>query len=368
MGERFVVIWFASLLIPILAMDPTGVPFPSTNGNQQGISPLGGFAGKSAIEAAQRAGDFTASGFDGVWDALVSPNSPLYTALIDGLKPLAAVGFLIWATLWARDMFHQGFSVIPSQKIIWPVVIILLLSNNGFLLAGTTLGGRIMISNTNTAILSGTYDGIQGRQHVQSANIRLAYNTALENLRKACKGRTDEEQERCFQKADAEALKIAQALPGGNSGLPRIQGNPLQQAGALIGQQFKLALEGIIIGLLATMSGLFRWFFAYVLVIWASTGPFWVSITLLPYKTRGIPIFFSGYLAIGLTILSYTVINIGAAVSLAFAGDGDPLLYPLVTGFLGPLLAIGIGAGSAVGSFVGIAGLSATLVKKAVGG
>lgn len=345
-------------LIWLLAQTNPGnpVPFPSRPAGTT-VTDVGVNNGTQALENARNAGDLAASGLDRIWTELVTPDSPFYSGLIHGLAPLVVIGFLFWGGIWAFEMLHHGFSQMPLQKVLWPIIVILFLHGNGLLLASTTLVMKNLTYTLNNGILNSTIQGIVVKRAIQQIQFDAAYRNYLQQQYRACEGKTGKQKLECEDKALVAANKLAQQARGANSGIPQ---PGIWNRGGVV-SYIKLAFEQWLIGILASISGLFHWGFSFCLAIWGLTGPLWLSITLLPIPTRGIYTFVSGFFGFSTMIVSFSLILGAVSVSLAQAANGDPLLFPLVAGLLSPFLAFVIGAGGALGMFVGL-GRMATFV------
>lgn len=341
--------------------NPNGVPFPvPTPGSGSTVTNAGGPVAEQTISGAQKAGSWAASGLDGVWDSLIGPNSPYFAGLIDGLTPIVALGFMFWSGMWAKDMIHDRYSLIPMQKVVWPVLVILLFANNGALLGTTEFAMKEMIYSLNDGVLNRTIDGIKSKTHIQNAQWLLAYENHMQEQLKACDGKQGESLTQCQEAAASKAAEAAKVATNNQSGVPSVTWNPL----SLVRFQAKLAITAVVVGAMIASSTFFHWMFSFSLACWALTGPLWVGLTLLPVSTKGIYTFVSGFYGIGLMIVAFSMIMTAASVSLAQAAGGDPLLFPLVIGVGAPVLAFLIGAGSAVGLFIGLSRIASWVLSR----
>lgn len=339
-------------LIWLLAQVPPSnpVPFPSSGGDGSSVTDVGVHTGTEALENARNAGDVAASSLDRIWAELVTPQSPFYSGLIHGLAPLVVIGFLFWAGMWAYEMIHSGFSRLPIHKVIWPLVVILFLHNDGLLLASTTLAMKNLTYSLNDGILNSTIEGIVVKRAIQQINFNTAYYNYLQQQYEACAGKPNQQKKECEDKAKDAAAKLGQQARAASSGVVQpAWWNP----GGVV-SYIKLAFEQWLIGMLMVISGVFHWGFAFCLAIWALTGPLWLALTLLPIATRGVYTFVSGFFGIGLMVCSFSLILGAVSVSLAQAANGDPLLFPMVAGLLSPIFAFFIGTAGGIGIFMGV--------------
>ncbi len=344
-------------LLHLIAVTP---PFPSSSSTSLPVTNFGGqLSAPDALAAASNAGATAASGATNLWKEWVSPDSPFYQALISATAPLAALGFALWATFWARDLIHDHRNPIHWQKVAWPLIVIMLLYNHGTLLASSTLAGKALTYKIADAILNDTSSGITAKLALQAARYKSGFTNYVNAQQQICVGITDKDKyNQCMTNIKVQAAEVSAKASGITVGLP----------GASITVDLlaplKIAAAGAIISLLWASSAAFHYLAALVLAVWAATGPLWVSITLLPISTKGINFFISGFVGISLLIVSENMLNAAVAVSLAEAPGTDPLFVPLLMGLLNPFLAVIIGSGGAVGMFVGISKGVSWLVGK----
>ncbi|WP_010474858.1 hypothetical protein [Acaryochloris sp. CCMEE 5410] len=358
----------------------SGVPFP-TSPNPTSTNPIDQETAKVGIEVAKQQGEAIAQGLDGLWDILITPNSPLYSALIKGLAPIVALGFLFWGSIWARDMNQQGLSMESLQKLIWPLIVIVLLNNNGEFLALATRGSAFIPRELSKKVLTASYGNVTGIEAIQKKNLDQAKRRAIQERVSVCVNQEPKDVEQCTidatKKVEAETRANEREtqfeeevleIENGQSKVVRRKPKPVTRGGkkdnfGVFGKAFNDALRGVFIFIMAAFNTAFAWFYNFAMIVWATTGPLWISITLLPFKTRGVVIFFSGIMGLGMTNVTYSVLNVASALALASAQHPNDLFYPIITGLLNPLLAFVIGAGSAIGVFVGTGTAVAWLLK-----
>ncbi len=346
-----------SRLLTLLAQT-SGAPFPSgpidpTSGNT--VTNYGGMSGPDAVKAAANAGAAAASGSDHLWTEWVSPQSPIYDAIIRATIPLVLLGFVLWATAWARDVLHEYENPIHWQKVVWPLTVILLFYGNGKLLADCTTLGKVVTYNVANGILNRTGSNVVIKQQIQTRQLNTAYYRYFAQESSRCNNIPSQTQKnQCLQEASDLALNLAKQATGNQTGLPS---NPWFAF-------LKVAATGAIEGLLWASAGGFHYLSGILLAVWGSTGPLWVSLTLLPINTKGINFFVSGFIGFAVLIIVFDLLTAAVAVSLAQAADADPLFVPLLMGFLNPIFAFMIASGTGVGMFVGISSFVRWLIGR----
>lgn len=251
--------------------------------------------------------------------------------------------------MWARDLIHDHRNPLHWQKVVWPLLVIMLFYNNGTLLANSTLAAKSLTYAVANSILNDTSSGIEAKRQIQMTLFKDSFSSYAAAQKQACVGITNQdEHDQCISNAEAKAAELAKKAQGLTPGLPN-GSFPLDLLGALKG----VFATGIV-EILQASAAAFHYLAALVLAIWAATGPFWVSLTLLPISTKGINFFISGFFGISVLIITEDMLNAATAISLAQAPDTDPLFVPLLMGLLNPFLAVIIGSGGAIGIFVGI--------------
>jgi hypothetical protein len=352
-------------------------PFPASDAPPGStVTGVGGLGAEAAVTASRESARFALQGAEHLWQEWVSPNSPIFSAIIKGTFPLLLLGFIFWATFWAREVMSatsrgQGIPWLSFQKVLWPVIIIIFLQNNGALLAYSEIAAKSVIYNISNGILDITVEGITAKDWIRQRLFRDTQDAATAQALRQCQGFRDNEPiyNQCIQNAQSQAQQLAQQAGlgglGGNN--PNFFSNPLALFNWL-GNQIRVAVMSLIItSVMSAIASIFHWFIGIVLAIWASTGPFWLMITLLPIDTKGIYAFVSGFFGLGMIMIVYNLLQAGTAVSLAQSDVNDPLLVPFVMGFLNPIIATFIGSGSAVGMFLGLSSLVKTGLEKVVG-
>jgi len=197
------------------------------------------------IEAAMNGSDLMVKSFEKDWQDFAAGQSPIYLAIVS-ISMLAAVVLVsFWSLGWYAQFSEEGFSSGVVNEMIFPLIVILMLSNNGMMLAGSTLAMRNITVNLNRSILSITRNGVTLKDAIRITNIDQSFvlvtQTALAQCDKLPSSKTDEQQEiikprqKCIEEvtnqAKIEAQKIRQ-----KKGLGSGTGswNPLDIGGELI--------------------------------------------------------------------------------------------------------------------------------------
>ena len=327
-------------------------PFPAPNGPNSTPNPLNNGSAENILRTNRDAGALAQQSLDDIWDNLISANGVFYQSLITGLRPLVVLGFFVWAGgavyQWHTKYQRKSF---PFGQLSVPLLVIIAFTNNGQYLEQATQIGRFSIYEVNDSILDATINGIKGRVAIQNVANEQAAIEALSTARAICANEdTEEAEQACLDQALSNISSLANSA--GNTSQP--EPGFFDGFGFAIGFSVQAAVTTAIVGLLNGVSVIMHFAFGFLLVMWASTGPFWVAVHMLPFGKRGIQIFVSGFVAGGVSIILYTSLTVASAAYLAEAARGDQLIYPLVTGLVNPVFAILGGAGGFAGAFSGV--------------
>jgi len=203
-----------------------------------------------------------AQGWDNQWLDLLQNNTSnnLYGALTN-LGVFFAVGTLLFLVIqWLNDMIQSEYSR-PLSALVWPFIVVVLLSNsgNGSLLSTLTLSFRGFINNVNQQVVA-TADADQLYQ--QALNMSIAEEVAGSLLR-PCQALTGEQQTQCFTKASERIDNLWQEyrnLYGNKPWIVRLETQVYQirfgtanlsetSFNSLIGNTFQTSIKNFLVSL-----------------------------------------------------------------------------------------------------------------------
>ena len=98
-----------------------------------------------------------AATFDGLWSSILQ--GALYQAMTQ-VGVLAAVGTLGFFLVQLATQLMSGDGDSAFSNLIWPIIVVVLLANNGAALADVTLGMRAIGNQVNTTVLSSTVKNV----------------------------------------------------------------------------------------------------------------------------------------------------------------------------------------------------------------
>jgi hypothetical protein len=310
-----------------------------------------------------------AESWDNQWLDLLQNSSSdnLYKSLTN-LGIFFAVGTLLFFMLqWLKDIIHSEYYR-PISSLIWPFLVVILLSNTGkgSMLSTLTLGVRNFINTVNQQVIT-TTDTNQTYQQV--LNMSIAEEVAGALLR-PCQALTGERQTQCFLKASEKINFLWQEYRNSYGDKPWIERleNKVNQItygtgivseisfNTLLGSTAQTSIKFFLVSLQYAFQNLIE---ATMLLI-AVLGPLAVGGSLLPVAGKPIFAWLTGFLSLGIAKISFNIMAILTA-TVVMNGPGkdvnaDPDLMWLMIflGILAPLvsLALAMAAGFAVFSTI----------------
>ncbi|HEY9803542.1 MAG TPA: hypothetical protein V6D25_24575 [Leptolyngbyaceae cyanobacterium] len=318
-----------------------------------------------------------AQGWDEQWLNLLQNNTSnnLYGALTN-LGVFLAVGTLLFFVIqWFNDMIQSEYSR-PISALVWPFIVVVLLSNsgNGSLLSTLTLGFRGFINSVNQQVVT-TADADQVYQ--QALNMSVAEEVAGSLLR-PCQALTGGQQTQCLAKASERIDTLWQEyrnLYGNKAWIVRLETQVNQirfgtgivsenNFNSLIGNTVQTSIKNFLVSLQYAFQNLIE---ATMLLI-AVLGPVAVGASLLPVAGKPIFLWLTGFISAGIAKLSFNIIAIITAAVIVNATEKDPNANPdlmwfmIFIGVLAPLLSLVLAGLGGLGVFNGISN-AATMVR-----
>ncbi len=331
------------------------------------------FAAGDLLENAAGGGSLVAQGFDELWQNTL--NGGLYAALCR-VGILFAVGSLVlFIVQWGKQMLN-GDEARAFSELIWPLVVGLLLSNNGAILAQSTLVLRDYINSVNKFVLEFTAADADltaaYQQALGHAAMQTAVGSAIEECRSAnlsneqvvqclTQARTELESKfpELFKDPDSgdsylgaagswimqELGKIDQATQEAQGdGLPGIANQILSGASAAVGA----ILTTFVTSLLLALNNAYQWGLEFSLLLTALLGPLAVGGSLLPFGSKAIMGWLTGFFSVGIAKLSFNIILGLAGLLISTAQASQPMIFLAFIGLVAPFLATGLAAGGGI--------------------
>ncbi len=321
-----------------------------------------------------------AEGWDKQWLDLLQNNTSnnLYGSLTN-LGIFFAVGTLLFFMVqFLKDLLSYEFTR-PISSLIWPFLVVILLSNSGdgSILSTLTLGVRNFLNGVNQQVLV-TADADNTYQ--QALNMSVAEEVAGSLLR-PCQSLTGEQQRLCFAQA-AEKLNILwrqyRDAYGSKNWIIRLQtkvDNIRYGTGivsetsfnSLLGSTVQTSIKNFLVSLQYAFQNLIE---ATMLLI-AALGPIAVGGSLLPGAGKPIFAWLTGFLSIGIAKISFNIIAVlTAAVIVNGPGqdvnvDPDLMWFIIFLGILAPIVSLLVAAAGGFAVFSAISN-TASLVKERI--
>ncbi|WP_223269825.1 MULTISPECIES: hypothetical protein [Nostoc cyanobionts] len=312
-----------------------------------------------------------AKGFDELW--VNTLDGGVYWAVCDVGALFAIATLTFFVVEWTKKMM-AGEEQRAYTDFIWPLIVILLLSNNGKILGNSTLGIRNYINNVNNIVLSKAAAGIDLKKAYESALGTEAARSAIGLAVSKCKNSSLSQQEQinCLTKAKEDLTKtypdkfnknngvfswFIDAIDGAIDSYKDVaQGKAtvtdviMSPINAFVGS----AITDVITIILVGMNGAYQWGIELTMLVTALLGPVAVGGSLLPYGAKSIYSWLVGYFSIGFGKLCFNIIVGFAGQLVADSKSYQPMFFLFTIGIIAPFLATGLAAGGGISVLVQI--------------
>jgi hypothetical protein len=357
------------------------------------LNPLPG-----AVDAANN----TAAQYNSIWESSLI-NGPMFTPLVKLSLGLAVITVMFFILKLFKDL-NDNNNTSSFSALIWPVIVIVLLSNNGALQGKATVGLRKVINATSLEMLQNTNTRLSLTSAYKEAKDYIGVQAQISDKLRQCQALPTKQQSQCLDIANNQVQDIlnqrnfgspwvralnqrfsltvenlksniagradAGAAAGGKAaGLPGsvaggVVGGVVGTAAAantLLSDQFASTIETyLILAGTAWQAG-----FEISLLVIGLLGALATGLSLLPVPNASKPVFMwlSAFFGMFLVKIGYNVM-IGIASSILVNSEaGDPAWVPIFIAFIAPFLSLGIGGGLGVALFRGLTVASLTVAK-----
>ncbi|NEP56932.1 MAG: hypothetical protein F6K31_07880 [Symploca sp. SIO2G7] len=336
------------------------------------------FLAQFSLSDVLSAGEFTSNevieAFNQIWtDLLLSPG--IYPSIVK-LGLLIALGSMaIFLVQWGKEMMEG--KLVDFDKVIWVVVVIMLLNNDGRLLAETTLGLRAVINETNQMVLSQTANDVTLREAYKQAAVQKSSAEVLAIIKEQCRTQaTPEAQQKCLEQKERqfeEYIRRVQEINGSenSSYWERFTAYLRQEietvsSGALA-SFIRPAIVGVLALLFGAFSSAFQWLLEVALILQAMIAPIAVGASILPTSSKPIISWVSGFFALGMAKLGFNLVaGLVATVDITAGESLSSLVLPVFLGLFAPVLALVVAGGSGFAMFVALSSVSSGLTSLVV--
>ncbi len=306
---------------------------------------------ESAARISQEGAEASAAiteAMNGLWNDVLGGS--LYAAIAK-LGVFFAIGTLIifivqWFKALVDGDYPQAFS-----EIIWPLIVIVLLSNQAQLLATCTLQLRNVINTVNQTVLTSTAGSLTMEQAYYQVTQQIGNEDVARSLLSQCAGIADpQQQEECLRNAVRQSQELTQNQQDSNF-LTVDLGKPIVEA-------IQNTLQTSIKGWLIAFSIAFQWIVEISFLLTALLGPLAVGGSLLPVGQKAIFAWLTGFFSVGMVKLSFNII-VGLVATLVARSntENNSMIFAFATGLLAPILSLVLAAGGGMAVFNSLSSL-----------
>ncbi|BBD67115.1 hypothetical protein NIES4072_55900 [Nostoc commune NIES-4072] len=324
-----------------------------------------------------------AEGWNSQWLNLLqnTGNGTLYGTLTT-LGIFFAVGTLLFFMIqFLKDLISYEYSR-PISALIWPFVVVILLSNSGkgSILSNLTLGLRGYLNTVNQQLVVSPNTS---KMYQEALNMSVAEEVTGSFLR-PCQSLTGEQQSECFKRATDRIiilLRRYRTTYGNKNWIIRLQDkvNEINNVSSvrgivsetsfnsLLGSTVQTSIKSFLVSLQYAFQNLIE---ATMLLI-ALLGPIAVGGSLLPVAGKPIFAWLTGFLSIGIAKISFNIIAVLTAAVIVngpgqnFNADPDLMWFIIFLGILAPILSLLVAAAGGFALFSGISN-TASLVRERI--
>lgn len=283
--------------------------------------------------------------------------SDLYGAIVSIGLLIALVALAIFLVQLGRRTMEGG--LFHVAELIWPVIVIMLLSNNGKLLAQSTLELQALGNGVNDLVLEQTLGGLKLREAFQEAYIQGASTQLMAVLNEQCQSQqTPEAVRQCLEQKQQQFNQYVdrmRALHGEQDSsfweALKEKTKDVFRAGIGLFGTFTVAIPASI--LLQAWQTAAQLVLEIALLLVSMFGPIAVGASLLPTSSKPLFAWLSGMFSLFMAKLGFNIIaGIGATLVLTSTDVVTPLVLQIVLAIFAPALALIVGSGSGIGMFL----------------
>lgn len=318
---------------------------------------------QGAQNAVQIAGEY-----DRLWNDVlnINNNSPnLYGAMCE-VGTIFAVSTLIILIFRMYSEVQNG-NTASLVQLIMPLIVGLLLINNGSQLATITLEMREIINNINNQVLTSTITGEDLNESFAFANMLGAVSDELSKLYRACSSLSGEEASNCFDEAQRQGRSLLVAvdtafpsmttawLVGISDALNSLGSNSQSIDSSTIRSNFFSPIvvpiwQSILFSILLSMNRGYQHILELALIMTALLGPIAIGGSLLPTGMANTGFaWLTSFFSLAIGKLSFNIIlGLIAVIINSQGATMDNLWFPTVLGLFAPLLASALAAGGGI--------------------
>ncbi|MEO1396232.1 MAG: hypothetical protein AAFV90_25325 [Cyanobacteria bacterium J06634_5] len=320
--------------------------------------------------------------WDDRWNDIFGSTNGLYLGINQFASIILAGTFIFFAVGWVKDAIERGiFPALPH--VIWVLVVVTLLFNNGKMLGAVTLGIRNIINEQTQLVLEIQIDEVSMLEALNDVLVSQQAKDLIQQEYADCEAKEGQAQINCFidagkrteQRLEEEYRDTGFWSPGVQRLWARIKAiteqvesnydrdaNPSQQTNPLVDIFLQTVVQTANQALAQTFLRGWQWAFGTLLelamLLTGLIGPIAVAGSAMPMQGRPLWAWLTGFFSLGMAKFSYSVI-IGLAATVVVSAEaqsqGD-FGFLLLIGVLAPVLALAIASGAGMAVFRGVSG------------
>jgi hypothetical protein len=265
----------------------------------------------------------------------------------------------------------------PLTSFIYPILVVILLSSNGSILASSTLMLRGYVNQVSSTILTITDSQVSLQEAYTMAKHNAAAQTAIGLVMAQCRDITGEAQIECLQEQAKVAQQILDAygIPD-NAWVQRALDMEDLASVPMVGGTLAIVSSGVETFLIASAKTLFIAFqiaFQFLLevslLLTALLAPIAVGGSLLPvgFAQRSLIAWLIGFLTVGFAKLCYNIIVGLTAVVMVNAESDEAFGFMVFNGVLAPILASSLASGAGLAVWQSLQRVGTTTLTAGIG-
>ncbi|WP_242022203.1 hypothetical protein [Microcoleus sp. FACHB-831] len=306
------------------------------------VGPGGLGEGDNIVQDGATASAAISAAMEQLWKDVLGGS--LYAAIAK-LGVLFAVGTLLIFMVQYFKALMEGDNPQAFSEIVWPLVAIVLLSNNAQVLAECTFQLRNIINQVNQTILTSTAGPLALQEAYQQAVTQLGSDAAVASVRSQCAFIADPQQQAdCIKNATQNAQQQIGDSQQNENIFTKDYGQEIQEG---ISSVFAASVRGWLIA----FGIAFQWIVEISFLLTGLLGPLAVGGSLLPIGQKSIFVWLTGFFSVGMVKLSFNII-VGLVATLVInAKNADAMVFAFATGLLAPILSLILATGGGMAVF-----------------
>ncbi|WP_204141025.1 hypothetical protein [Halomicronema sp. CCY15110] len=301
----------------------------------------------------------------------------LYGLLVDLARVFAVGALVIFMMRFVYAIVHEGDYQEPVRMLIWPLVVVLFLSDDGQLLAAGTRALRAELNDVASGVLEVTALNINLEQAVRGALAKGVIGVETSAQIQQCQTLIGESQIECLESAYQQieatigafeenwivdaAGNIAGSIPFLAQTRSAIEGavEAYNTSGGDVGQVLPGFFGGFVgsqtRAIIFSLLTAFQWGFVNLIqismLLTGLVAPIALAASLLPFGGKPIFAWLTGFFSLGFVQIMYNIIVGFAAVVIVNANTFDTNGYLVLISVLAPALAIALASGGGLAIF-----------------